>query len=87
MTVGWIMQLFIGIGVFALCFITVGVVLDNIIPVYNDLNADMPHSTMSNWLMDSLVKMIGATPLTCIIVYAISGYMNAVQSQSGDAYG
>lgn len=87
MTIGWIPQLIIGLAVFSMCFITVGVILDNIIPVYNDLNTDLPHSTMSNWAMDNLIKMIGATPLTAVVCYALSGYMNATQEQSGDNYG
>lgn len=89
MTVGWIPQLIIGLGVFAMCFIVVGVILDDITATYNDLNADLPvpHSTASSWTMDMLIKMIGATPFTALITYAISGYMNATQEQSGDNYG
>lgn len=86
MTVAWIPMFVTGLIVFSLCFITAHAIVDELIPTWNDLNADVPHSTHANWSMSILVSLIGATPVSCLITYVISGWMNAVQSQSGEVY-
>jgi hypothetical protein len=86
MTVSWIPMFITGLIVFSLCFLTAQYIVDQLMPVWNGLDTDVPHSSNANWAMSFLIALIGATPVSCIITYVISGWMNAVQTQSGEVY-
>jgi hypothetical protein len=87
MTLGWIPTMFIGLIVFALVFISVSPIVDELIPIYNDLNTDIPHSMTANWTMSGLIALFGAESIMTLITFGISGYINSVQSRDGGVMG
>lgn len=83
MTLDFVPSLLLGLFIFGLCYVVVGVVMENWVPLYNAGGTGVDASTDANFSISLIQILIRATPGMAIFCYVIGAWLNGLQEGTG----